>query len=165
MAMYEDNEFRFIVACFSKADVGRLFNVAGHAMAGLMDKLCALRAGGAPEGAAGGAAAPELIDAAADFLDYRTKDAALHARIARWPVVVIKTDRQNLLRRLYLAAKERGVPANAVVMEMVDENTEKQLANTAAVTVDEAQFVCVALFEKNGTLGDLTKKFSLMRMR
>ena len=152
MAMYEDNDYRFIVALFSKADVGRLFNVAGHAMAGLMDKLCAMR--DVPE---------ELMEAARDFLDYRTKDAALHSRIARWPVVVIKTDRQNLLRRLYLAAKERGVPANAVVMEMVDENTEKQLANTAAVTVEEAQFVCVALFEKNGTLNDLTKKFSLMR--
>ena len=164
MAMYEDNEYRFIVACFSKADVGRLFNVAGHAMAGLMDKLCALKAGTASEGADGEAAvAAELLEAVADFLDYRTKDAALHARIARWPVVVIKTDRQNLLRRLYVAAKERGVPANPVVMEMVDENTEKQLANTAAVTVDEAQFVCVALFEKNGTLNDLTKKFSLMR--
>ncbi len=164
MAMYEDNDYRFIVACFSKADVGRLFNVAGHAMAGLMDKLCALRAGAAMAGAKGEAAiAPELLEAAANFLDYRTKGGALHSRIARWPVVVIKTDRQNLLRRLYLAAKERGVPANAVVLEMVDENTEKQLANTAAVTVDEAQFVCVALFEKNGTLNDLTKKFSLMR--
>ena len=164
MAMYEDNDYRFIVACFSKADVGRLFNVAGHAMAGLMDKLCALKAGAASEGAADEAAiAPELLEAAGDFLDYRTKDAVLHARIARWPVVVLKTDRQNLLRRLYLAAKERDVPANPVVMEMVDENTEKQLANTAAVTVDEAQFVCVALFEKNGTLNDLTKKFSLMR--
>ena len=164
MAMYEDNDYRFIVACFSKADVGRLFNVAGHAMAGLMDKICTLRAGATLEGTTDEAAVPaELIAASEDFLDYRTKDAALHSRIARWPVVVIKTDRQNLLRRLYLAAKERGVPANAVVMEMVDENTEKQLANTAAVTVDEAQFVCVALFEKNGTLNDLTKKFSLMR--
>ncbi len=152
MAMYEDNNYRFIVALFSRAEVGRLFNVAGHAMAGLMDKLCAMR--NEPG---------ELMEAARDFLDYRTKDEALHSRIARWPVVVIKTDRQNLLRRLYVAAKERGVPANPVVMEMVDENTEKQLANTAAVTVDEAQFVCVALFEKNGTLNDLTKKFSLMR--
>ena len=164
MAMYEDNDYRFIVALFSKAEVGRLFNVAGHAMAGLMDKLCALRAEREVDGAGGEAAASrELLEAAGDFLDYRTKDNALHSRIARWPVVVIKTDRQNLLRRLYLAAKEKGVPANAVVMEMVDENTEKQLANTAAVTVDEAQFVCVALFEKNGTLNDLTKKFSLMR--
>ncbi len=156
MALYEDNEYRFIVACFSRAEVGRLFNVAGHAMAGLMDKLCHLRDNP-------GATDPALLAAAADFLDYRTGDEALHARIARWPVVVIKTDRQNLLRRLYLAAVERGVPANPVVMEMVDENTEKQLANTAAVTVEQAQFVCVALFEKNGTLHDLTKKFSLMR--
>ncbi len=164
MALYEDNDYRFIVACLSKVDVGRLFNVAGHAMAGLMDRLCALRAGAAVKGAEGEAAVPaDLIRAAEDFLDYRTKDEALHARIARWPVVVIKTDRQNLLRRLYLTAKERGVPANPVIMEMVDENTEKQLANTAAVTVEDARFVCVALFEKNGTLNDLTKKFSLMR--
>ncbi|GEM_PF-6281737 len=159
MALYEDNEYRFIVACFARAEVGRLFNVAGHAMAGLMDRLCTLHQ--KPEEAAG--ADPALLRAAADFLDYRTGDEMLHARIARWPVVVIKTDRQNLLRRLYLAAVERGVPANPVIMEMVDENTEKQLANTAAVTVEQAQFVCVALFEKNGTLHDLTKKFSLMR--
>ncbi len=158
MAMYEDNDYRFIIACFSKADVGRLFNVAGHAMAGLMDRLCRLHHGAADE-----QVDMALLEAAADFLDYRTGDAALHARIARWPVVVIKTDRQNLLRRLYLEAVARKVPANPVVMEMVDENTEKQLANTAAVTVDEASFVCVALFEKNGTLHDLTKKFSLMR--
>jgi hypothetical protein len=125
-------------------------------MAGLMDRLCAMR--GEP-----GALPSEMMEAARDFLDYRTKDEALHSRIARWPVVVIKTDRRNLLRRLYLTANERGVPANAVVMEMVDENTEKQLANTAAVTAEEAEFVCVALFEKNGTLNDLTKKFSLMR--
>jgi len=159
MAMYEDNDYRFIVACFSKADVGRLFNVAGHAMAGLMDRLCRLREGAEQEAGID----QQLLAAAADFLDYRTGDAALHARIARWPVVVLKTDRQNLLRRLYLSACERGVPANPVIMEMVDENTEKQLTNTAAVDVEQARFVCVALFEKNGTLNDLTKKFSLMR--
>ncbi len=164
MAMYADNDYRFIIACLSKVDVGRLFNVAGHAMAGLMDRLCALKAGRAADADNGARAiSADLIAATADFLDYSTKDAILQARIARWPVVVIKTDRQNLLRRLYLAAKERGVPVNPVIMEMVDENTEKQLANTAAVTVDEARFVCVAAFEKNGMLEDLTKKFSLMR--
>ena len=162
MALYEDNDYRFIVACLSKVDVGRLFNVAGHAMAGLMDRLCAMRRQ-AENGEIADGEQAALLSAAADFLDYRTGDEGLHARIARWPVVVIKTDRQNLLRRLYMAARERGVPANPVVLEMVDENTEKQLANTAAVTVDEARFVCVALFEKNGTLNDLTKKFSLMR--
>jgi len=37
------------------------------------------------------------------------------------------------------------------------------VANTAAITVDEGRFLCVALFEKGGQMNDLTRRFSLMR--
>jgi hypothetical protein len=146
MALYADNDYRWIVAVFSKADPGRQFNVAGHALLGLRDQVRALG----------------LEDREA-FCDYRTADEGLHARISRWPVIVLKTDRASLLRRLYLAARERGVPANAVLAEMIDTDHETQVANTARVTVDEARFLCVAVFEKNGQLKDLTRRFSLLR--
>ena len=146
MAQYADNDYRWIVAVFSKADIGRQFNVAGHALLGLRDQV----------------AAAGMVDLE-DFCDYRTRDEVLHSRISRWPVIVLKTDRAALLRRLYLAARERGVPANAVLEEMIDKDHDTQVANTAAVSVEEARFLCVAAFEKNGQLADLTRKFSLMR--
>ena len=146
MARYADNDYRWIVVVNAKADLGRQFNVAGHALLGLRDKV----------------AESALADVQA-FCDYRTKDEVLHSRITRWPVIALKTDRPALLRRLYLAALERAVPVNAVLEQMIDVDHDTQVANTAAITVEEGRFLCVAAFEKNGQLADITKRFSLMR--
>ena len=146
MALYADNDYRWIVVVNSKAGLGRQFNVAGHALLGLRDKVMQSAFSGEQE-----------------FCDYRTADEVLHSRISRWPVIALKTDRPALLKRLYLAAIEREVPVNAVLGQMIDVDHDTQVANTAAITVDEGRFLCVALFEKGGQMNDLTRRFSLMR--
>ncbi len=146
MARYADNAFRYVVAVYSKAETGRQFNVTGHALLGLRDKVAASRRARLE-----------------DFETYQTKDGVLRSSISRWPVIALKTDRAGLLRRLFLAAVERGVPVNAVLEQMIDVDHATQVANTAAISIEESRFLCVAAFEKNGELADITRKMSLMR--
>lgn len=137
---YTDNEYKYFVGLFSKDSLGPLFNAVGHTLLGLENKM-----------------------KNSDFLDYRTSDSKLQSAISKWPVIVLKTDRQSLLKRMHLMAKELNLPVNAFVEQMIGSSAENQIKQTSTVTHENAKFMAVAVFCKSDELSEVTKKMSLFK--
>ncbi|ODS22504.1 hypothetical protein AB835_13770 [Candidatus Endobugula sertula] len=137
---YLDNEYKYIVAVFSKVENGILFNAANHAILGL------------------GSLQHDAL-----FLDYKTNDEKLVSKISKWPIIVLKTDRQALLKKLHVEAGAKSLPVNTFTMQMIGESAEDQLKATQAVDFEDAKILAVSVFCKQDDLSDITKKMSLFK--
>ena len=137
---YIDNEYKYFVALFSKYGAGPLLNAAGHVLLGLEKKM-----------------------RSSDFLEYRTGDSKLESAISKWPVIVLKTDRQSLLKKMHLMAIELNFPVNAFIEQMIGSSAENQMEQTRSVTHEDAKFMAVAVFSKSDELLEVTKKMSLFK--
>lgn len=138
--MYEDNSRKFAVVLNRKHPTGLLLNALGHLSVGL---------------------AADLGSEEADLLDYENKEAALSARISRWPVIVLGAKNGNQVRTAYDAALDAGLAANVFVTAMLGESAEDQLRQTAEASADDLDFVAAALFGSAEQLAPITKRFSL----
>ncbi len=139
--MYDDNSKKFAVILNRKHPTGLLLNALGHLSVGT---------------------AADLGPQEADLLDYQNEEAALTARISRWPVIVLGAKNGNQVRTTYEAARDAGLAANVFVTAMLGESAEAQLQQTAAALPDDLDFVGVTLFGSAGDLAPLTKRFSLL---
>ena len=138
--MYQDNANKIVIVVNRQLEPGRLANAMAHAIAGLVDRL-------------------QKTDPIC-FLNYPSQ-AGWSANIAQAPVIVLRADNGNQLRRLHNEASASGVASNAFVHTMLGASAAEQQAATAACDPPLLEFWAVALHASAAALAPLTKRFSV----
>ena len=136
--MFLDNNEQFTLILNRRLDIGQLFNAASHLCIGLTDGM-----------------------KCAEILDYKAADQPDFARISRHPVIVLSAKNSNQLRTLYEQADAEGIHVNAFTGTMLGRSAEEQLAATAALPINNMEFLAVGLFGPGDHLKKLTRRYSL----
>jgi hypothetical protein len=132
---------RTIVVLNKRYEGGRLFNALGHVVLGL------------------GADAVDRDDLW--IQEYRDADGIVYPHISYHPVIVLKADNGNHLRRFRMDLEREGLPFSSFVHTMFEGGTPVQLSTTEKTTSDELDYVAVATFGPADTLRQLTRKFRI----
>lgn len=138
--MYKDNERKYVVVVYSRCDAGIIMNAALHSMIGLCE-----------------------MQHAKDILHYSSEEFEFSSYVSRWPVIILKTDRQSLLRRFHASAVRCRRPVNAFVKQMVGASAQEQIKNVRGVTQDSVEYIAISAFCEGDELSDITRKLSLYR--
>lgn len=137
---YIDNSFKLVTVLNRRVDLGAVTNALEHVVAGLV---------------AADRSAQQI-----EFLDYPTQ-SGWQSLIARHPIIVLRSENSNQLRRLHAEALELDIMANAFVQTMLGESAIQQQAATRNAAPDELEYWAVAVFGEAERLKSLTKRFSL----
>jgi len=130
---------RTIVVLNKRFEGGRLFSALGHVVLGL------------------GADAVKHDDLW--IQEYRDADGIAYPHISYHPVIILKADNGNHLRRFRQELEELGLPFSSFVHTMFEGGTPVQLSTTEKTPSDELDYVAVATFGSSEALRPLTRKF------
>lgn len=134
-------EYRTVVALNKKHEVGRLLNSLGHVVLGL----------------GGNAIARDDLK----IQEYQDADGVAYPNISYHPVIVLKADNGNHLRRFRDELEQYELPMSSFVHTMFEGGTPAQLAATAQTPSADLDYVAVATFGSADVLRPLTKRFRL----
>lgn len=143
MALYSDNDNKYVMVINGKIPTERVINGLLHASLGLVH-----RANG---------------EAAADFLPYDDADESGVRMISRWPVILLKAKNGNQLRRLRQEAMEAELTVNDFVGQMMGSSAEEQRRQTREAAEADLDYWAVCLFGDAEIIAPLTRRFSLYR--
>ncbi|MEY4905884.1 MAG: hypothetical protein RLZZ292_3699 [Bacteroidota bacterium] len=143
MAIYNDNDYKFVAVLNKKIEIPRLLNALGHISVGLTS----------------------LVEDTKimEFLKYEDADGGAHPAISKFPFIVLSSDNSNKIRTLRNAAIEQGILYNDFTSSMLGFSAENQLQQTQTSKEEELEYFAICLFGKAEILNALTKKFSLFK--
>jgi len=138
---YSDNQHKWVAIVNPKVPFARLINAIVHLALGQQ--------------------AHRTHDSANFFHGYEGNDGRLVSTISHWPVIVLKADNGNQLRKLRTAALAAEIPCQAFLDTMLGSSAEDQMLRTKSTDDANAEYFAVLLFGSADQLQPLTKKFSL----
>jgi hypothetical protein len=144
MALYNDNQFKFVVVLNKKIELPKLLNALGHISVGLTSRV-------------------EKIEDMA-FLQYVDGDGTSHPAISKFPFIVLSSDNGNKIRTLRNAAIESGILYNDFTSSMLGSSANEQLQQTKDSKEADLDYFAICLFGNAEQLNQLTKRFSLFRL-
>lgn len=136
-----DIEQRTVIVLNKRYEIGRLLNALGHTVFGL--------------------AGSALNEADLSIQQYRDADGGPYPFISYHPVIVLKADNGNQLRRFRQDIEAAGLPAAVFVHTMFEGGTPAQLEATAKTAAEDLDYVAVATFGATEVVKPLAKKFRL----
>lgn len=138
--MYRENQTKTVVILNKQALLWKVLNAGTHCVMGLAaNNSQALRC-----------------------MEYRTADEKV-AGISTFPVILLRGKPGQILRAYNEAEDNECIQVNFFLEEMIGTSSVAQLNTTAAVKLDHATLLAIALFGPSNQLSDITKKFSGVR--
>ncbi len=125
-----------------KVEVGHAVNVLGHLSVSL---------------------ANQLSDGNAVYTDYHDLDGNVHPNISHYPLIVLRADNSNKIRKLRQEALDKSIPFSDFTHTMIEGGSEVQQQATQNTAEANLEYLGICLFGETETLRELTKKFSLYR--
>ncbi len=138
--MFEDNQKKLYIIVNRNMDASLLMNATGHLAAGIMQK------------AADGV-----------FQDYSNDASGLHAYLSHYPVVILQAKNSNQLSTAVQKCKDVGLTYNFFTTTMLGHSTEQQIQDTKAASLEDLEFIAVAVYGDTEALLPVTKKFSVYK--
>ncbi len=132
---------RTVIVLNKRYEIGRLLNAVGHIALGL--------------------GADAIDRSKLDIQDYRDADGGSYPHISYHPVIVLKADNGNHLRRLRHELEKSGLPFACFVDSMIEGGSPAQVRATAQTHADDLDYVAVCTFGPTGLLKSLTRRFRL----
>lgn len=139
----DESAKRFVALLNKKVDIGPLLNALGHMMAGLVgqvedrSQLC--------------------------LLQYIDKDGGKHPSISHYPVIVLKADNSNQIRKVRCEVIARGLLYADFTSTMTLGTSARQLEATLQSPEAELEYLGLCMFGDTEVLRELTGKFSLFK--
>jgi hypothetical protein len=143
MALYNDNDYKFIAVLNKKIEMPKLLNALGHISVGLPSLTTDIRQ--------------------MEFLQYSDADRSLHPAISRFPFIVLASENSNKIRSLRNAAIAQDILYNDFTESMLGISAENQLQQTREKKEAELEYYAILLFGHSEKINPLTKKFSLFK--
>lgn len=137
-----ENSKRFIAILNKKIEVGKLTNAFGHCWVGMTTKV-------SPE---------EMCP-----ISYTDKEGNLHGPVSNFPVIILKAENSNEIRKARTECIARNIPYTDCAESMTIGTTEEQLAATKDSLESELEYYCILIFGLTDELKLFTKKFSLFK--
>ncbi|MCM7514545.1 DUF2000 domain-containing protein [Enterobacter cloacae complex sp. 2022EL-00788] len=138
--MFEDNQKKLYIIVNRTQDPALLLNATAHLAAGIMRK------------------ADDVL-----FHDYPNDESHLNAYLSHYPVVILQAKNSNQLKTAALKCQEAGIMLNFFTTTMLGKSSEAQIQATKAASLEELEFVAIALYGDAETIAPITKKFSVFR--
>ncbi len=139
----EESSKRFTVVLNKKIELGRLMNALGHMMGGLVGQI---------------SDRSQLC-----FLKYLDKDGGVHPSISHYPVIVLKADNSNQIRKVRAEVLARGLPYTDFTSTMTVGTSAAQLEATRSSPEAELEYYGICMFGETAVLQEFTAKLSLFK--
>ncbi|NQZ48623.1 MAG: DUF2000 domain-containing protein [Moritella sp.] len=139
--MYTNNEYKIYVIVNNKYEPAVILNASCHLIAGLVYQ----------------------IQDKIPFHVYQNKDGKVAANISHYPIVVLKAKNNNQLLNVIHASVENSINYNFFTDTMISSSAEEQISQTYQTSIDDIEFIGVAIFGETKLLNQFTKKFSVYK--
>ena len=135
--MYTNNEYKIYVIVNNKYEPAVILNASCHLIAGLVYQ----------------------IQDKIPFHVYQNKDGKVAANISHYPIVVLKAKNNNQLLNVIHASVENSINYNFFTDTMISSSAEEQISQTYQTSIDDIEFIGVAIFGETKLLNQFTKKY------